>query len=102
MHEITRIKVKTDVYEGEDCDKHKNYFEGFTEGDMDSEVITGDITIELSTLPAGAFIRIEWPECPKCGDLPEEKYDDNHRITGFKDICECGYLWKEFRVSECS
>ncbi len=102
MQEITRIEVKTDVYDGKNCDEHRNYFEGHTEGDMGSETISGDITIELSTLPAGSVISIEHPECPECLETPEMIFNQNSRVTGFKDICECGYNWKEFRENEYS
>lgn len=63
-------EMKPDLYAGDSCDEVRPLFEGFADGDMDSDVSE---TIEFSAkhFPAGTKILVLEPECPKCHQVPE-------------------------------
>lgn len=97
MREVMRSEVKTDVYGGENCDEHENYFETYSDGDKQSEDHKDDLIIKLSDLPAGSIISVQYPSCPEC-DLPRyDKFEHLDggvmKIVGHEEKCECGFDW---------
>ena len=70
--------------------KHSNkYFESESEGDQAAELLD-IIDFNAKHYPLGTVIRLEVPECPKCG-LPADYQDANGK-------CDCGFDWEEWAL----
>jgi len=97
---MMRAEVKADVYGGPKCDEVSTYFSAWAFGDMEDDDFTEDITIQLSSLPAGAVVTVTYPCCPNCQLPREDKFENIGRgrmkIVGHADNCECGFDWNNW------
>lgn len=82
-----RAELKTDIYNGKNCDEHKNYWNVYAEGDKQDDNVSEDLTLALS-LPVGTKVIVMAPECPRCHLTQED--------------CGCGFNWKEWIEEEYS
>ena len=101
--EIMSAEMHPDVYGGPKCDQIEPLWWGSADGDKDGpgpigEPPHGDISLRSNTFPPGTRIRVEFPECPECGEPAPPICDWGN--GGYK--CNCGFDWKEWTEVEYS
>ena len=103
---IMQSKVMADVYSGENCDEVTTYFNTYCSGDMSDDNHKDDIIITLKDLPPGTKITVEYPCCPDCGVIRDDKMEflpgGIWKIVGHEDTCDCGFDWNNWVQNEFS
>ena len=51
--QVLRAELKVNIYNGQNCDKHKKYWNMYAEGDKQDDNYEGDLTITMNELPPG-------------------------------------------------
>lgn len=98
--ETMRATQAPDVYAGASCGEHEDRWVGSAEGDKDGDGPIGPlIELAANTFPPGTIVKVEEPECPRCGSVPAGGPPrGGHR----KWECDCAFDWKAWAEEQFS